>query len=138
MLRIPTRVHGVLDYTTGALLMALPGILKAARRGRAEAAIPVALGAGALLYSLFTDYELGAVRKIPMKVHLALDVASGIFFAASPWLLDLDEDVRAPYLALGMWEIAAGLMTDPEPDRQAVPRAKSQVRKLARKARRAA
>ncbi|HKG94539.1 MAG TPA: hypothetical protein VKA84_21675 [Gemmatimonadaceae bacterium] len=140
MRRIPTRVHGILDYSTGALLMALPGLLKGARRGRAEAAVPVALGVGALLYSLFTDYELGAVRKLPMKVHLALDVASGIFFAASPWVLDLDEDVRAPYLALGLWEIAAGLMTEPEPirSRPAVPRAKSQLRKLARKTRRAA
>jgi hypothetical protein len=134
MRKIPTRVHGMLDYSTGALLMGLPGLFKAARSGRAESAVPVALGVGALLYSLFTDYELGAVRKLPMKVHLGLDVASGIFLAASPWLFDMDEEVRAPYLALGLWEVAAGLMTESEPtERKAMPRAKSQVRKLARR-----
>ena len=39
---------------------------------------------GAIAYSLFTDYELGLVRTIPMGAQLRLDAASGILLAASP------------------------------------------------------
>jgi hypothetical protein len=32
----------------------------------------------AATYNLFADYELGAVRKIPMTVRLNIDVSSGV------------------------------------------------------------
>ena len=82
---IPTRVHGLLDYLVGLLLIAAPWVFNFARGG-AETWVPVALGAGALLYSLFTDYELGLVKRLPMGTHLTLDLLSGLLLAASPWL----------------------------------------------------
>ncbi len=33
-----------------------------------------------------TDFELGAVKAIPMPVHLMLDAASGALLAGAPWL----------------------------------------------------
>ncbi len=56
---IPTRVHGLLDYVVGMLLIAAPWVFNF-DRGGAETWVPVALGVGALVYSLFTDHELGA------------------------------------------------------------------------------
>jgi hypothetical protein len=35
------------------------------------------LGCGLVVYSLFTNYELGVLRLIPLKVHLLLDVIGG-------------------------------------------------------------
>ena len=61
MLRVPTRVHGMLDYAIGALLIALP-FLGGFGQGP-QTWVPVALGAGVIAYSLLTDYELGAVRR---------------------------------------------------------------------------
>ena len=107
---IPTRVHGILDYLVGALLIAAPWLLDF-DRGGAETIIPVVLGAGAILYSLFTDYELGAVRRIPMPTHLMLDLASGVLLALSPWLFGFADTVRSPHLLLGIFEIGAALMT---------------------------
>lgn len=111
---ISTRVHGMLDYMMGILLIASPWIF-GFDRGGAETWIPVILGAGAIIYSLLTDYELGASKKISMPTHLWLDVASGAFLAVSPWLFDFDEYVYLPHLILGLLEIGAGLMTKKVP-----------------------
>ena len=87
-MRLPTRVHGMLDYLLGALLIASPWLLGFAEGG-AEQWVPVALGAGVLLYSAFTDYELGVVKKLQMPAHLLLDAVGGLALAVSPWMFGL-------------------------------------------------
>lgn len=82
---IPTEVHGALDYLASAANLAFPRLLGL---GDEPSAVLVAridglAGAG---YGLLTDYRLGALRILPMPLHLALDAAKGIFMAASPWL----------------------------------------------------
>ncbi|MBA2245759.1 MAG: SPW repeat protein [Gemmatimonadota bacterium] len=111
---LPTRIHGVLDYAMGALLIALPWLLGFAQGG-AESWVPVAVGAGAIAYSLFTDYELGVVRRIQMPVHLWLDGAAGLLLAVSPWLFGFDQQVWMPHLILGILEMGAALVTDTIP-----------------------
>jgi hypothetical protein len=104
----------MLDYLLGALLIAAPWLFGFAAGG-AETWVPVILGAGAIGYSLFTDYELGLVRKIPMGTHLGLDAGSGILLAASPWIFGFAELVYLPHLILGLVEIAAALTTQKTP-----------------------
>jgi hypothetical protein len=111
---LPTRIHGVLDYAMGALLIALPWLLGFAQGG-VESWVPVAVGAGAIAYSLFTDYELGVVRRIQMPVHLWLDGAAGLLLAVSPWLFGFDQQVWMPHLILGILEMGAALVTDTIP-----------------------
>jgi hypothetical protein len=111
---ISTRVHGMLDYIVGVLLIAAPWLFNF-DRGGAETWIPVILGAGALVYSLLTDYELGAVRRIPMPTHLRLDLMSGILLAVSPWLFGFSDFVWRPHLVFGLFEIGSALMTSRQP-----------------------
>ena len=111
---IPTRVHGMMDYMIGALLIAAPWLF-GFDRGGAETWVPVALGASVILYSLMTDYELGAVRVLPMGTHLMLDLMSGILLAASPWLFGFADYVWMPHLLLGLFEIGAALTTQKVP-----------------------
>lgn len=111
---ISTRVHGVLDYLVGGLLIASPWLFDFAR-GEAETWVPVILGAGAILYSLMTDYEYSLSRSISMKTHLNLDLFSGIFLAASPWIFGFNDYVYVPHLVLGILEIGAALMTSTVP-----------------------
>ena len=113
---IPTRVHGMVDYAMGALLIVAPWLLGFAAGG-AETWVPVILGFGAIGYSLFTDYELGLVRRIPMRTHLGLDAGSGVVLAASPWLFGFAELVYLPHLILGLVEIGAALTTRTTPER---------------------
>jgi hypothetical protein len=107
---IPTRVHGVMDYLVGLLLISAPWLFRF-DHGGAETMVPIILGAGLILYSLFTDYELGLVRSIPMSTHLTLDVLSGMILAASPWLFNFDSIVTMPHFVVGLLEIGFGLTT---------------------------
>jgi hypothetical protein len=107
---LPTRVHGVIDYLTSALLIAAPWLL-GFDRGGAETWVPVALGAAGILYSVFTDYELGLVRRIGMPIHLVLDAVLGVLLASSPWLLDFADRVAWPHVVLGLFAIGASLVT---------------------------
>ncbi len=111
---IPTKIHGVLDYLVGALLIAAPWLFDLAQGG-AETWVPVALGASALVYSLLTDYEMGLVRKLPMPTHLTLDLLSGLLLAASPWIFGFADRVYLPHLVLGIFEIGASLLTSRTP-----------------------
>lgn len=112
---IPTRIHGVLDYLMGILLIASPWIFNF-HRGGPETYVPIILGAGVIFYSLLTDYELGVVRKIPMKLHLGMDLLGGAILAASPWLFGFADYIYLPHLILGILEIGASLMTHTAPE----------------------
>lgn len=116
---ITTRTHGVIDYVVGILLILAPFILGFAHGGP-EMWVPILLGAGTILYSMFTAYELGVVGSIPMRGHLTLDLCSGILLAVSPWLFGFSEIVWAPHLIVGLMEIVVSLMTQSVP--QALPR----------------
>lgn len=111
---IPTRIHGVLDYAMGLLLIAAPWLL-GFTRGGAETWVPVVLGAGVILYSLFTDYELGVVKSISMPAHLWLDGLGGILLAASPWLFGFAEFILLPHVVFGVLEVGAALFTKTHP-----------------------
>lgn len=111
---IPTRTHGILDFVVPAGLMLAPKLLGFEGNKRA-AALFRGTALGHLAYSLFTDYEKGLVRKLPMKGHLALDAGSAVFLAASPWLLGFSGSVAAPHVVAGLSELGIALTTETEP-----------------------
>ncbi|MDO9711365.1 SPW repeat domain-containing protein [Paracraurococcus lichenis] len=111
---VPTRAHGVIDYGSGLLLIALPWLLGFADRGLPQW-LCLLLGFGLLLVSLLTDYELGAARLIPMPAHLAFDALGGAFFAASPWLFGFADRVWLPFLVVGAFEVIMALITQRAP-----------------------
>ena len=123
---IPPRVHGVLDYLTAGVLIAAPLMLGLRKNGM-QTWLPVALGVGTMGYSLLTDYELGLLKIIPMPAHLALDAANGALLAASPWLFGFAEEVSAPHLGLGLFEMAVTACSQPTPDRVVDSTARSAV-----------
>lgn len=99
-----------MDYLMGLLLIASPWLFGFAYGGE-ETWIPVILGAGALLYSIMTDYELGLTKTLSMRTHLTLDLMSGLLLAVSPWLFGFDDLVYGLHLVLGLTEIVAALTT---------------------------
>ena len=121
---IPTRVHGVLDYLTAGVLIAAPSLLGFRKQGM-QTWLPIALGVGTIGYSLLTDYELGLFKVIPMPAHLALDAANGVLLAASPWLLGFAEEVSAPHLGLGLFEIVVTASSRATPAGAADPSVRS-------------
>ncbi len=121
---VSTKTHGVADYATAGTLLAAPFLLRGSD-ARGKLALSVA-GGGVLATSLFTDYELGLRRLIPMKAHLALDAATGAALLASPWLLRTRSSGLGswlPHVIFGASEIAAAALTDRTPgDRSDEPK----------------
>ena len=114
---IPTSVHGAIDYLTGGALLAAPEVLGLNDEPRAALVLRSA-GGGALAYSLITDYELGLIRLLPVPAHLAMDAASGVLVAASPWLLGFANRGRRywlPHVLVGAMEVLAATSTKTEP-----------------------
>jgi hypothetical protein len=101
---IPTRGHGVLDYVVGVFLVLAPWLFGFGNLGAATWT-PVVLGLAAILYSAFTDYELGLVRVLPMRVHLGIDTIHGLVLGLSPWLLGFAVAIWAPHVMLGAFEL---------------------------------
>ncbi len=112
---ISTMMHGILDYVTAPTLMVLPRALGWSQR---VTTLLNGAGLGVLAYSVLTRYELGLIRVLPMKAHLALDIASGGMLALSPFMLlkkrDRNVATTATLVGLGLYEIAAGLLTQTE------------------------
>lgn len=111
----------MLDYAGAAGSLTAPKILK----DRRAAAMLGVSGAGALTTSLFTDYELGVRRRLPMRVHLLIDAAAGALLVSGAVALRrsgakvLD---CAPLLAIGVAELAGAAMTSSQPgDRSEAP-----------------
>lgn len=107
---LPTSIHGVIDYLWGFALLSSPWLFGFADVPEARW-VAIVFGVGAILYSVFTAYELGALRILPMSLHLILDGLAGALLAASPFLLGFSDQVYLPHLLFGLFSVAASLIT---------------------------
>jgi hypothetical protein len=101
---IPSRTHAVIDYLVGVLLILAPYLLGFATGGPAQM-VPMVLGAGIIVYSLLTRYELSLAKVIPYRAHLVIDLLGGLLLAASPWLFDFTDVIIWPHVTVGILEI---------------------------------
>jgi len=95
---ISTRTHGILDYLTVGAMLAFPRLFNCSEP------FSTCLTSTALTklgWVIFTRHELGLVKVLPMKVHLALDCIGGAGVAALPFAVD-EEDPAAIAFCVGM------------------------------------
>jgi SPW repeat len=121
---IPTSVHGVLDYLVGILLVAAPWLFGFSDTASAKWTA-IVIGIVVLATSLMTNYELGVLRAIPMRMHLGADALVGIVLVISPWIFGFgDEGTNAwlPMVVLGVGEIGAALLSETVPRRDDLAR----------------
>jgi hypothetical protein len=123
---IPTSMHAAMDYTVGIVLIAAPWIFSFADESSAAKWISILAGVAMIGMSMLTDYEGGFLRRaIPMRMHLMTDGILGLFLAVSPWLFgfaDQGANAWAPFVVIGLGEIASALTTDPVPHHGATRR----------------
>jgi hypothetical protein len=98
---IPTTLHGAIDYLVAIFLISAPYTLGFADGGAAQWST-IGLGAFVLVYSLFTDYELGMVRVLRFRIHLVLDVVFALLLLASPWVLGFSTLIWWPHVLVGI------------------------------------
>jgi hypothetical protein len=116
---LPARIHGFLDYLMGLALVVIP--LAYNFGAGAQTWLPVLLGGGMIVYSLLTDYELGAAELIGMPAHLILDAMGGLLLAASPWLFGFAWEIWVPHVVLGLAEVGAAIFTRTQTSRRPGP-----------------
>ena len=110
---IPTGVHGVLDYLASGINLLAPRLLRLEDAPWAALA-PRLVGTAGAAYSLVTDYQVGALKLLPMPAHLVLDVAKGTFLVSAPWLFGFaGKGTRywLPHVVLGSSDILVALMS---------------------------
>jgi hypothetical protein len=112
---VDSTLHGVVDYSAGALLLtAFPRIAGIARtRSARQIRTAGAIHAG---YSTLTDYPLGVVKVLPYQAHLAMDAVGALALAATPFVTgQYKQGPRqwVPHVGLCLFELMALAMTDP-------------------------
>jgi len=115
---IPTEAHGALDYIVAIALLFAPMIFGFLQVGGAAIIIPVVLGIGLFLYSLFTKYEWGAIRVLGMPYHLIFDVLASLFLAASPFIFGFYTEalnVWLPHVVVGLTVILVVIFSKTQP-----------------------
>jgi hypothetical protein len=113
---IPTGVHGVLDYLASGINLVIPGLLGLHEAPLAALVLRIDGVAGAS-YSLFTDYELGAFKVLPMPAHLTFDAAKGVFTVSSPWLFGFAHNGARywlPHVLMGTADVLAAITSKPD------------------------
>ena len=112
---ISTATHGMIDYLTAGALFALPSLLGFSKP-LSQAVRMIALKK--LAVAAATQHEMGIVKLIPMKQHLAMDVMTGAALCALPFMIEDEDDPDAARVALvtmGLMEIAYAPLTDTQP-----------------------
>ncbi len=110
---IPTKIHGALDYLASGVNLVFPRLL-GLHDAPWAARVPRIDGAAGAGYSLITDYELGALKVLPLPAHLAFDAAKGAFKASSPWLFGFARPGTRywlPHVVMGTADVLAAMTT---------------------------
>lgn len=106
-------VHAVTDYGYAVLFAAAPELFGFADEKNAARLSRVVSG-GVFMTSLLTRYELGLIRVVPFKAHLAADVAVGLLTLSAPFVFGFSRRKKARnfFVAAGAFSVLAGLLTE--------------------------
>lgn len=120
---LPTKIHGILDYLVGIALLLAPYIFGFSdNANQAAILIPQILGVGLIVYSLFTNYEYGAVKVLSMTYHLIVDFIAATLLALSPFLFGFSDEapnVWLPHVVVGVTVILVVLVSQTTPGKSA-------------------
>jgi hypothetical protein len=111
---ISSRTHTVIGLIVGAALVVAPWILQF---DDVEAAkwSAVLVGLFVLVNEIVTTSPASPLKIVPMRVHVALDVVTGVFLLATPFLFRFaDEDANkwVPHVVVGVLIAGYALVTD--------------------------
>ena len=115
MNKLSSRTHTIIGLVVGVALLFAPWLFGFADKGGAAVMVPIYVGIFIIVSELTTTSSLSPLKLIPMKVHVMLDVLTGLFLAASPWLFgfsDFEANAWVPHVIVGLLTIGYALMTN--------------------------
>jgi hypothetical protein len=113
MKKLPTRIHGMLDYFFGLAMICAPSFGRFSNM-ILPSAIFIVLGVTIVAYSLFTRYEHGPYGVLPVKLNLKFDIGVAIFVMASPFLFGFSASVIWTNMVLGGLMLGTALISETE------------------------
>ncbi|HWF18474.1 MAG TPA: hypothetical protein VG754_04375 [Verrucomicrobiae bacterium] len=128
MKTISTYTHGVLDYIAGIILILAPNLFSFADLNGPPVTVARVFGVIFVVQALFTNYELGIFRILPLRLHLFNDYVLSAILAASPWIFGFyvqPANIWLPHLVIGCVYFVITAMTrttsrlmhiEPEPE----------------------
>src|SRR5271169_2312097 len=108
---ISPKIHGCLDYLVVLVFLAAPSLL---HFSRTPAVISYTLAGVHLALTLLTNFPLGLVKVIPLKIHGFIELAVGPCLIALPFVLGLSSEptAQAFYTICGIVILAVWALTD--------------------------
>ncbi len=106
---LSTRLHGTLDYLMSIVLIVTPLWLRL--QVGPDSGILILVGVVTLVYSLATQYGVGLIGVLPVRMHLVLDGIFGLLLLCSPWIFNFAYRVWLPHVVLGALMLVSALMT---------------------------
>ena len=96
---ITPRVHGMIDYSTSAMVAAAPTMFNLPKPATTLFTTLAATYTG---IAAFTNYPLSVKRAIPYKAHGAAELVSALALPALPWVLGFANHRTARNLCFGL------------------------------------
>ena len=106
---LSTKLQGVLDYPLAIIIFTSQWIFDFDQRMAKH--VTVLVGASLILLNILTNYEMGLLRIITVRLHLTIEFLLGLVLASSPLLFDFYEFVYLPHLLLGLIVMGLSLIT---------------------------
>ena len=119
---ISTFVHGTIDYIGALVFFVLPEIFGFADGQSSAVLVARILGVVSVIYSVATDYELGIVKVLSMRAHLAIDYLVALTFLASPFafgFIHAPAHQWLPFFGAGVFVAVVTTLTRTAPSRGA-------------------
>lgn len=114
-MRISTRMHTAIGAVVGVALLFAPMLFGFADN-HAASLVSYMVGAFIIVNELITTSPFSLIKLVPMKIHVMLDVVTGIFLLASPWIFGfMDNDDLSqwlPHVVVGVMVVGYALLTD--------------------------
>jgi hypothetical protein len=111
---ISSKVHTIIGLAMGVVLLFASSIFGFAD---VTSAAMVALFVGIFIIAneLITTSPYSPLRLVPMRIHIALDVVTGLFLAASPWIFGFFDAAMpmqwVPHVTAGVLTAGYALLT---------------------------
>lgn len=108
---INTKAHALVDYLLGLILI-FNFLIFGYKAEGGPFIVSFTAGVFLIFLALFTRFEYSLKNIVPLKVHLYLDLTTGIVLASSPWCLSFADTVYKPHLVFGLAMVIVAILTD--------------------------
>jgi len=119
---LSTTAHTIIGIIVGLALVAAPWLFGFADSD-APKIVAISVGIFVLLSELTNTSPISLFKLVPMRVHIILDVVTGLFLLASPWLFgfaDLSANAWVPHVVVGLLVVGYALVTNTADEKSSV------------------